>query len=554
MPALDLPSKPATELHVQFEETLASASRLWVRGRLTGPRLPKASNGTKGSWWSWRRSTPEASEFIPAIVLETRICGQVHKAGVPLRPDGRFEATFAASLPPARRGWRLARNQVSWSNLTAEKCSVVVQPPEDARSAIVVLLPLAAGAGARGAQRLAQSEVARSVTPVLRRLQQEPGGRHAFFYLAGVPAGGESQLAEWALATMTLGWPNGNLVLLPADPSTALGSMAGALDRLRWLFADSLELVVLNLEPALASLLSPLLQSAEDRAHVRHLWKPGDDSANLTTHSVLEPTEAPRFFVRPTRAGLVPRYPVVFCHGMLAFTTLRMALGTDWNSFSPLRAFFRERGFRTLFPNVGPTTGVLARARQLRELINRWTDEPINIVAHSMGGLDARYLVTHLGMAGRVRSLTTIGAPHRGTYMADWFVANFHRRIPLLLALEALGVNVDGFRDCRPSACQAFNESTPDMPGVRYFSFGGSVAPRHVIPPLRRAAALLASVEGPNDGLVSTASARWGEYLGTIRADHFVQTPDLAYTCAGQSFDALEFYVRLLEDLARRGF
>src|SRR5262249_43986292 len=155
-------------------------------------------------------------------------------------------------------------------------------------------------------------------------------------------------------AITTLGWPSGNLVLQPVEPNTPGDSIAEALDRLRWLFAGSLDLSVFNLEPTLASLLPPLLQAADDRAHVRHLGRPGDDSASSITEARGEPPEAPRFFVRPTRAGLVPRYPVVFCHGMLAFTTLRMALGADWNSFSPLRAFFRERGFRVLFPNVGP--------------------------------------------------------------------------------------------------------------------------------------------------------------------------------------------------------
>ena len=65
---------------------------------------------------------------------------------------------------------------------------------------------------------------------------------------------------------------------------------------------------------------------------------------------------------------------------------------------------------------------------------------------------------------------------------------------------------------------------------------------------------LLTPREGPNDGLVSLASARWGEYLGTIHADHFAQTPDGVFLRPGEDFDALGFYTRLVEDLARRGF
>src|SRR5262249_7325484 len=140
--------------------------------------------------------------------------------------------------------------------------------------------------------------------------------------------------------------------------------------------------------------------------------------------------------------------------------------------------------------------------------------------------LDARYLITHLDMADRVRSLTTICTPHHGSYMANWFEANFRQGVPLLVALEAVGLNVDGFRDCKLEVCRAFNDQTPDRPGVRYFSFGGEVQPARLTPFLRRAWSILTPVEGPNDGLVSVRSARWGEYLGTVHADHFAQTPD----------------------------
>jgi triacylglycerol lipase len=190
----------------------------------------------------------------------------------------------------------------------------------------------------------------------------------------------------------------------------------------------------------------------------------------------------------------------------------------------------------------------------LRDQILRWTDEPVNLIAHSMGGLDARYMITHLGMADRVRTLTTISTPHHGSYLADWFQAHFRERVPLLYALETFGFNVDGVHDTRPEVCREFNMQTPDRPEVRYFSYGGDVQPSHLTPFLRRAWSILTPVEGPNDGLVSVASARWGEYLGTLRADHFAQTPDGVYLRPGEDFDALGFYSRLVEDLARRGF
>jgi triacylglycerol lipase len=70
---------------------------------------------------------------------------------------------------------------------------------------------------------------------------------------------------------------------------------------------------------------------------------------------------------------------------------------------------------------------------------------------------------------------------------------------------------------------------------------------------LRRSWNLLTPLEGPNDGIVSVKSARWGEELGTLAVDHFAQTPDLLYIRPDENFDTLGFYSRLVADLARRG-
>lgn len=328
--------------------------------------------------------------------------------------------------------------------------------------------------------------------------------------------------------------------------------LAHGLDRLRWLFAGTLDLVVLNLEGGAAAALAAVTEAKEDRAAVRRMVKPEEDPwAGLGE----PPPARPRMgTLRPVRSGLVPRHPVVFCHGMLAFSRLRMQLPEEWNYFIHLREFLRQRGVEALYPQVAPTSGVADRAEQLRDQIQRWTDEPINLVAHSMGGLDARYLISRLGLAKQVVSLTTIATPHHGSRVADWFDDAFSQRWPVVTAFEALGVNMDGFRACRPAACRQFNAATPDMAGVRYFSYAADVPAARVSPALRRTWNLLHSTEGPNDGLVSVPSARWGECRGVLRADHFAQTPDGMFLRPGEDFDALGFYARLVEDLARSGF
>ncbi|CAO3629484.1 unnamed protein product [Cunninghamella blakesleeana] len=50
-------------------------------------------------------------------------------------------------------------------------------------------------------------------------------------------------------------------------------------------------------------------------------------------------------------------------------------------------------------------------------------NQPVNFIAHSMGGLDCRYLLSHLhhNRTYQPLSLTTISCPHRGSPVMDWF-------------------------------------------------------------------------------------------------------------------------------------
>jgi triacylglycerol lipase len=545
------PATPPATPGVQLHDTLASARRLWVRGRLDIPTTARPAPRKRRWWKCWRRRLPESNPF-PLIRVQTQVANDTLSAEVPAGPDGRFEALFDVSLPPARKGWRVARHQVDLAGQAARVCSVVLAPPADAVTALVFVLPLAFTYEPGGTQRLARSANGARLAEAFRRLQRDSSGPCPLYFVGAGPPGARSLQPELALAATALDWPGGHFLLLPTGREAAAETLAGALDRLRWLFAGCLELLVLNREPEAEVLLRAAVGPRPDRAAVSRFAGADGDPRELLSPQGAAPARAPRG-PRPTRATCVPRHPLVFCHGMLAMSMLRMQVPEDCNYFTHLRSFFEDRGVCALYPNVEPTGGVAERAEQLRDQVRRWTDEPVNVIAHSMGGLDARYLISRLGMAGRVRSLTTVATPHRGSALADWFCLNFRQRVPLLLTLEAFGMNVDGFRDCRVGPCRSFNESVPDAPGVRYFSYGGAVVPPRITPLLRRGWNILTPLEGPNDGLVSVQSARWGDYLGTLSVDHFAQTPDGLFVRPGENFDALGFYSRLVEDLARRG-
>ena len=548
----------AAKLQLQVEDALASVRRLWIRGQVRNLIPSPDRVPSKRRWWSRWKKNGHPNGQLPAgalpekVHLEARISGATWETDIALPADGRFDALFTVDFPQDRPGWRTARYRLSAGPQIAEACGVVLRPVTAGNKATVVFLPLEYTYGSTGVQQLVNPKWAPRLNEILQSVAPDRETHAPVFYLAAVPPSGGCSSTELALAATALGWPGGDFVLLAAERGREVTALAEGLERLRWLFADSLELELLNLEPTVTPSLFSLAADRSDRATIRFLANPeemnshGGHRLRLSYNRIIS--------LRPSRAGLVPRHPVVFCHGMLAFSMLKMQIPDNLNCFSALREILRERGIPVLFPQVPPTSGVAERAEQLREQILHWTREPVNLIAHSMGGLDARHMIARLGMGDHVASLTAVSTPHRGSYLADWFLANYRQRVPLLLALEAVGINVDGFKDCRPSVCRKFNEENPDHPRVRYFSYGGDVPQSRLSPFLRRAWNILTPVEGPNDGMVSVAAARWGEYLGPVQADHFAQTPDATFLRDGEDFDSLGFFANLVEELAHRGF
>lgn len=79
-------------------------------------------------------------------------------------------------------------------------------------------------------------------------------------------------------------------------------------------------------------------------------------------------------------------------------------------------------------------------------------------------------------------SVTTISSPHRGSSFADHFLATIGReRMSSVLSLLELLPNGGGdgqaFEFLTVENMRKFNENTPDVPGVHYFSWGAMYEP-----------------------------------------------------------------------------
>ncbi|MDB5296984.1 MAG: thioesterase [Phycisphaerales bacterium] len=218
--------------------------------------------------------------------------------------------------------------------------------------------------------------------------------------------------------------------------------------------------------------------------------------------------------------------PLVLHHGFAGTPGLTVG---PWRSnyFRGIDRALAAGGRPVIVPRVHPTAGIERRATELkRQIVDGLAaagrpDDPVVVVAHSMGGLDARHMIRRLDMESRVAALLTVTTPHRGSPFADWCVRNLGRRVPLIRWVERLGWDLGAARDLTTDACRWFNDRTPDSDRVKYFSVSAA-RPWHLVPAFAYAShAVIRAAEGDNDGLVSVRSSGWGTRLGTWAADHW---------------------------------
>ncbi|GJJ09873.1 hypothetical protein Clacol_004097 [Clathrus columnatus] len=245
-----------------------------------------------------------------------------------------------------------------------------------------------------------------------------------------------------------------------------------------------------------------------------------------------------------------PKNPIVFCHGLLGFDSIQLGA-----SFAPLQVshwrgikeVLEANGTEVLITRVPATSSISDRAKVLLEKISE-----------DIGGLDCRYLTTHLEKSFKVLSITTIATPHRGSAFADHFINTIGReRLPSVVSLLDLLPNGGGdgkaFESLTVENMQRFNEDTPDVPGVYYFSWGATYEPG-LIDTWRWPHTVVTAKEGQNDGLVSVESSKWGTYLGTLENVGWINTARYKwaqFTGREIAFKPATFYLGIADHIAR---
>lgn len=208
-------------------------------------------------------------------------------------------------------------------------------------------------------------------------------------------------------------------------------------------------------------------------------------------------------------------------------------------------------------------------AQRIKQIVSETGCEKVNIIAHSKGGLDCRYAVSHCGADAYTASLTTINTPHRGCRFADYLLEKIPEGVKNSIAksynaaLRKAGDDNPDFlaavTDLTDKNCSMLNQTTADMPEIYYQSVGSKLnKATNGKFPLNFTYHIAKHFNGANDGLVSESSFRWGENYTflTVPGKRGISHGDMVDLNRENipGFDVREFYVQLVADLKNKGF
>lgn len=283
-------------------------------------------------------------------------------------------------------------------------------------------------------------------------------------------------------------------------------------------------------------------------------------------------------------------YPLVLAHGMSGFQNIG-----PLDYFYGVKAVLEAEGHQVFISVVDPFNSSEVRGETLRQFIEGVIEQTgakkVKIIAHSQGGLDARWAASKI--PDKIAAIVTISSPHHGSEIADIALDRLpgivQDALEVLLNVFGLALSGDPTQDAKGAVQQVtvegmvdWNAKVPNQPGVAYYSLAGRSSnslgeeacgtanqPLFIArwnayvdpinPLLAVSGALLDQLAQPaptNDGLVSVAGSRWGTFLGCIPADHLDEVCQIAGQSpgSGNAFDCHQFYREMAAWLVDQGY
>lgn len=261
------------------------------------------------------------------------------------------------------------------------------------------------------------------------------------------------------------------------------------------------------------------------------------------------------------------KYPILMVHGIFF---------RDWKAFNYWGRIPKEligNGAAIHYGKHQSSACVEQCAQELKQcvldIVAETGCEKVNIIAHSKGGLDCRYMISALNMGDYVASLTTINTPHHGCNYVRRLLNIIPNKVVAFIGRKYNSIYTklgddspdffSGLQDLTDTKCARLSEMMPDVPGVCYQSVASKMRSwsSAMFPMNIGYATVKLFGGGDNDGLVSIDSMVWGDFLGVIspRGKKGISHADMIDLTRKDvdGFDVCEFYVDLVNKLKQEG-
>jgi len=256
------------------------------------------------------------------------------------------------------------------------------------------------------------------------------------------------------------------------------------------------------------------------------------------------------------------RYPVILVHGIIAHD--RKSRIPFWGRIPQALTGLGIKVFRG---NTDAWGSYESNAFQLKNTIEKTLletkTERVNIIAHSKGGIDSRYLVWNHNFGDKIASLTTICTPHHGSEIADRIYNGkiTHKKF----TRKALSVFGTLYGDSNPdlytlvaqmttAKMKEFNETITMDTRVFYQSLYTVIDSASDDVMFFTTHNYIKKISGENDGLVSESSAKWG--MNSNRIEGRISHADILdykrrKVCG---IHIPDIYINIAEGLSRKNF
>jgi len=260
------------------------------------------------------------------------------------------------------------------------------------------------------------------------------------------------------------------------------------------------------------------------------------------------------------------KYPVLMVHGC-GFKDKTLGI----NYWGRIPKLMEKNGIKVYYGGTDAWGSIESNALKIKEQIENIVKkdgvEKFNVIAHSRGGLEVRYLISTLKLSSVIASLTTMSTPHKGVkamnialkinngiYKFGSFFINLWFRI--------LGDKDPDFykssRQLSEQECTEFNKINIDDKSVYYQSYASKMKYFFsdflflILNPF------LKITDGENDGLCPAESAKWGNFKDVVTTKGIFGISHSgivdAYRIKYKGVDIPKLYLSILEDFGKKGY